>query len=673
MTNQLANGPSFLLNGGEAATLINKINWVHHPLGHPNSWDELLKQTLTLIFSNSCPMIVVWGSFNFTFYNDAYMHLNGNINHLEIIGKSLNSELFNGDYIKLKTSISNAFNGLSDSIKNFSVILNRQHYAEDCFFDLDVSPIRNTTGKILGAFVVCKEKSEQTKSIITQQEFTNLSKELEEVIEEYAATNEELSAANEEMLVMQQDLQRSEKLFKSIAINIPKSLVMVIDKNHRFITIEGDLLVKFGYESENYVGLHPTDIVAQQHYDATKHYYERVLAGETFSKEMKFNTGGTYMVHFVPLRNDIDEVTSGLIIALDITDIKQAEEKSVKLAAIVESSDDAIISKTLDSVITSWNDAAQRMFGYTAEEIIGEKIYKLIPQDRTNEEPDILNRLRKGEHVKHFETQRLTKQGHLIHVSLTISPLKDKEGNIIGLSKIARDITAQKLEEQRKNDFVAMVSHELKTPLTTISSYVQILLAKAKTEGNEFRTNALTRTEIQTKKMVTMIHDFLSLARLDDGKISLNKTIFDLHLLVEEVVTDAKILSSKHLIEILDCKKVTIYADRDKIGQVLNNLLSNAVKYSPSGGSIIIGCKIENDNIEIFVKDHGIGILPEDQQRLFQRFFRSSNEKLKGVSGFGIGLYLVSEVLRFHDSKMKLTSNENDGSTFSFILPLHKT
>lgn len=672
MTDDLTNEQDFLIHGGEAAFLINRVNWNAHPLGNPSVWDQLLKHTLSLILSNPCPMLVLWGSNNFTFYNDAFIKIIGKLSHDEVIGKPLSEQIFKENYSILQSHISNAYNGLSETVKNLGIILNRKNYAEDCFFDFDISPIRNATSEICGVFLVCKETTEKVKSLITQQDFAALSEELAEAIEEYATTNEELSAANEEMFNMQQDLQRSEKLFKSIAVNIPKSLIIVIDKNHRFITIEGDLMAKLGYGDRNYAGLHPTDVAPKERYDLTKHYYDRLLAGETFSEEMELSVGDIYKVHFVPLKNDVDEVTSGLIIAFDITDIKQAEERSVKLAAIVESSDDAIISKTLDSVITSWNDAAQRMFGYTAEEIIGEKIYKLIPTDRTNEEPEILNRLKNGEHVKHFETQRLTKAGNLIHVSLTISPLRDKDGNMIGLSKIARDITAQKLEEQRKNDFVAMVSHELKTPLTTISSYVQILLAKSKTEGDEFRINALTRTQVQTKKMVSMIHDFLSLARLDDGKITLNKSVFELHPLIEEVVTDAKILSTKNQIEIADCEEVLIYADRDKIGQVLNNLLSNAVKYSPAGGNILIGCKKDENTVHIFVKDNGIGITKEDQERLFQRFFRSSNEQLKGVSGFGIGLYLVSEVLRFHGSKMELVSEENEGSTFSFSLPLHQ-
>jgi two-component system sensor histidine kinase VicK len=355
---------------------------------------------------------------------------------------------------------------------------------------------------------------------------------------------------------------------------------------------------------------------------------------------------------------------------VDITDIKQAEEKGAKLAAIIESSDDAIVSKTLDSIITSWNDSAERMFGYKADEMIGQSILKIIPPDRQEEEPEILSRLRKGERVQHFETKRITKDHTLLDVSLTISPVKDSQGNIIGLSKIARDITEKKQEEQRKNDFIAMVSHELKTPLTSVKSYVQVLLERAKKDNDRFMITALSRADIQTRKMATMIHDFLSLARLQDGKISLRKEPFDLKELIEEVAGDSQFLTSNHSVELKDCRQVMVNADRDKITQVIMNLLSNAIKYSPNGGTITMGCEKKDEKVKIYVKDEGIGISLIDQKRLFERFYRVQNEKIKTVSGFGIGLYLVSEILRYHHSNIEVESKEGVGSTFYFLLPV---
>jgi two-component system sensor histidine kinase VicK len=353
---------------------------------------------------------------------------------------------------------------------------------------------------------------------------------------------------------------------------------------------------------------------------------------------------------------------------LDITESRLAEEKSARLSAIIDSSEDAIVSKTTEGIVTTWNNSAQRTFGYTSEEMIGQSILKLIPPDRQEEETMILTKLRKGERVEHFETVRVTKYNQKINVSLTISPIKDAQGKIIGLSKIARDITEKKQEELRKNDFIAMVSHELKTPLTSIRTYIQVLLSKSKNEEDVFKMNALTRADAQAKKMTSMIHDFLSLARLEEGKIRINKEEFELHDLIEEIANDAQFLTSSHNVKLVDCKDISINADKDKIGQVLINLLSNAIKYSPKGGTITMGCTQNGDNLKIYVSDEGIGISPTDQKRLFDKFYRVKDEKIRTISGFGIGLYLVAEILRYHDTEIKVESTEGIGSTFYFML-----
>jgi PAS domain S-box-containing protein len=315
--------------------------------------------------------------------------------------------------------------------------------------------------------------------------------------------------------------------------------------------------------------------------------------------------------------------------------IISTEEASSKLAAIIESSSDAIISKTPGGIITSWNKSAERMLGYSAEEMIGQSILKIIPPDRQDEEPQIIKRLISGERVENFDTLRLKKDGTLINISLSISPIKDTKGNIIGFSKIARDITEKKQEEMRKNDFIAIVSHELKTPLTSVKSYIQVLLAIAKKDDAEFRINALTRADIQIKKMTTLIQDFLNLARLEDGKMHLHKENFELHRFIEEIVNEAQFLATNHTIRFTDCMGIIINADKEKIGQVLNNLLSNAIKYSPKGGNITISCKPIDGKVRIAVTDEGVGINKGDQKKLFDRFYRVKNEKVKQFQGLG--------------------------------------
>jgi len=427
---------------------------------------------------------------------------------------------------------------------------------------------------------------------------------------------------------------------------------------------------KMGFNGKDYEGKHPAEVMPPERYEATRHLYDRVLAGETFAVERKTENGEDLTVHFIPLLNDSQEVYAGLIIALDITDIKQAEEKSAKLAAIIESSDDAIISKTLESVITSWNDSAERMFGYTAEEIIGETIYKLIPPDRQDEEPRIISRLKTGERVEHFETQRMTKHGTLLDVSLSISPVKDKQGNIIGVSKIVRDITERKLDENRKNDFIGMVSHELKTPLTSLTAIVQVLSARLKNSGDAFVPGALDKATLQVKRMTNMINGFLNISRLESGKILIEKRPFKVDQLLREMIDEAELTVSTHQIEFAGCGDLEVNADRDKIGSVISNLISNAIKYSPKGKVVQVKCEASDETLTVSIKDEGIGINPDDMEKVFDRYYRVVTDYNQHISGFGIGLYLSAEIIKRHDGRIWVESEPGVGSTFYFALPL---
>jgi PAS domain S-box-containing protein len=468
----------------------------------------------------------------------------------------------------------------------------------------------------------------------------------------------------------QEALVRSEKLFKSIALNIPGSMVIVIDKEHRYVTIEGEIMQKLGYDSLNYTGKHPLEVGSIERYEASRHLYERVLAGEKFSVERKGTNGEYYMVHLVPLKNEQDEVERALIIALDITNIKEAEEKSAKLAAIIESSDDAIVSKTFESVITSWNNSAKRIFGYTAEEIIGETIYKIIPPDRQDEEPMILSRLKTGERVEHFETKRLTKDGRLIDVSVTVSPIKDKQGNIIGLSKIARDITERKKDETRKNDFIGMVSHELKTPLTSLAAILQVAHAKLKNSEDPFLSGAMHKANIQVKRMSGMINGFLNISRLESGKILIEKSRFDIEKVIREVIDEINLTISSHSIHFMPCHAGEVYADPDKISSVISNLISNAIKYSPRGKQVDVKCELVEDKVIVSVRDEGMGIKPQDAEKIFDRYYRVESNHTRHISGFGIGLYLSAEIIKRHGGEIWVESESGKGSTFIFSIPL---
>lgn len=428
------------------------------------------------------------------------------------------------------------------------------------------------------------------------------------------------------------------------------------------------------YEADFLPGLHPDDRERINDHIRNFTFVKEISAGDY---DVEYRTIGAMdkKTRWIRSRGKVffnkqNTPTRFIGTVFDITDIKQADEQGALLAAIINTSNDAIISKNLDGVIESWNDAAMSMFGYSSEEMIGQSIYKIIPPEQHEEERRILSRLKKGEQLAHFETTRLTKDQKLLDISLTISPIKDKYGNITGLSKIARDITEQKMAEKQKNDFITIASHELKTPLTTIKSYVQILLARVRKEDDIFKINALTKVERQADNMSILIQNLLNNAKLADGSLEMEVGRFDVHVLLTEVARNAEVMYQTHKILITECEELFVIADRKKIAQVLNNLISNAVKYSPVGTDIIIDCKKDEGNAQISISDHGIGISRTDQAKMFDRFYRVQNEKVKNVSGFGIGLYLVAEILHFHKSKVYVESKENEGSRFYFDLPV---
>ncbi|MDB5111837.1 MAG: domain S-box-containing protein [Mucilaginibacter sp.] len=247
----------------------------------------------------------------------------------------------------------------------------------------------------------------------------------------------------------------------------------------------------------------------------------------------------------------------------------------------------------------------------------------------------------------------------------------DAKSNLSNYSGVITDITEEKQDELRKNDFIAMVNHELKTPLTSLKAYVQFVGTKLKQKEDGFIINLLKKIDTQVNKMNSLINGFLSLACLESGKIQLHKQFFNLNKLVKEIIDEASLVSQHHTITLLSCDNVRVHADREKISQVITNFLSNAIKYSPKGMLIEVKCEIVNNCARISVKDEGMGIKPQHLENLFDRYYRVENKSTSNIAGFGIGLYLCSEIIQRHNGKIGVESKVDIGSTFWFILPLH--
>ena len=492
----------------------------------------------------------------------------------------------------------------------------------------------------------------------------------------------------------------------------------------------------------------------------------------------------------------------------DVTEEKEAEKLRLLLSSIIESSDDAILSKTLDGIITSWNKGAENIFGFSESEAIGKHISLIIPPDLYSDEDMIVSKIKKGERVLHFNTIRLAKNGRKINVSLTVSPIKDKWGKIIGASKIARDITALKQKEyelkesknryaqllqnlpvavyttdvngyityynkaaaelwgrtptpgkdqwcgslkifkmdgtpvpisecpmavvlkegqyesdevfmierpdgtmrymiptpskifdlegkssgaintlvdvtiqvkaqqeseqiqQQKDDFLGIASHELKTPITVIKSYSQILEGLLKENGNLTEAAMATKMTQQADKINNLIVDLLDTTKINAGQLQFNDADFDFNEMVNEVLEDMKSTTQFHEIVVECGASCTVHSDKERIAQVVDNFITNAAKYSKKGNKIIVRTGLKDHQIVLSVQDFGIGISKDKKDKVFEQFYRvTAKGEPNTYPGIGLGLFISSEIIKREHGKIWVESEKGKGSVFSFSLP----
>jgi PAS domain S-box-containing protein len=380
-----------------------------------------------------------------------------------------------------------------------------------------------------------------------------------------------------------------------------------------------------------------------------------------------------------PIRMPNGELFGVVLVFRDISELRRAGHARAWLAAIIESSDDAIVSKTLDGNVTSWNPGAVRLFGYEPEEIIGRPITTIIPSELQNEEIEVLTRLRRGERVDNFETVRVAKDGRRIDVSLTVSPVRDEGGIIVGASKIARDITERKRAERelreadkRKDDFLAVLAHELRNPLAPMHNAAEIM-RRAKNERPELQ-RACDIMDRQLQHMTRLVEDLLDVARIGAGQVQLAPEVVELGSVIRSIEASLSSIfqtSGQQLTVSVCAEPVAVYADRTRLVQVFANLLQNANKYTPRGGRIDVDVRREADCAKVTVSDTGYGIPAEMLRGVFELYVQvdPSNQRTRG--GLGIGLALAKRLVELHGGTIEAHSpGEGQGSVFTVRLPM---
>jgi PAS domain S-box-containing protein len=390
-------------------------------------------------------------------------------------------------------------------------------------------------------------------------------------------------------------------------------------------------------------------------------------------------------VSVTALRRDDGTVFQFIGATEDISARKQAEEARDLLAAAVQHSDDAIITETLDGMISTWNPGAEIIFGYTAREALGKHTSIIVPPEYEHEDTAILARLRAGERVSHYETVRRRKDGSLVNVSLSVSPLKDTSGRITGASKIARDISQQKLAEKeikahsealremdrRKDEFLAILSHELRNPLAPIRQAAAISATARATEEQRRWATEVIRRQVQT--MSLLLDDLLDVSRITRGTLQLRGSEANLSEVIKAAIETARPLidARGHRFEVEAPRRTILFqADPLRLAQVLSNLLTNAAKYTHSGGSIRLVAEVDEQRIVVRVEDNGIGIAPAVLPRIFTMFSQAPEAQEHAAGGLGIGLALSKGLVELHGGTIEVRSaGAGLGSTFIVTLP----
>lgn len=576
---------------------------------------------------------------------------------LQLLGKSdaiLNlplaialPELMDRSYLKL---LDDVFTWGEPLVGNESkVLLMRNSKLETAYFNLVYQPLKDSLGVTTGIMMVAAEVTS--------------------------------------LVVVKQQLEESVSNFRSVVMNAHYALLVLKGKDW-IVEIANQPMLNLWDKSKEEVLGQPLmkilpELVGQPFPEHLRRVTETAKSFAIDEEVFYYNTPNginkKYVSFFYDPMLDKEGVVCGIIVGAE--DITERVENRLKTERAEEMLRIAIESANLGT--WHYDPASKRLtvsprlkelFGYKLDEEIS--YHSVMAQVTEEYRYMLLKAIRSSvSHGEHFNLEFSIVGNHdkkLRWMRATGRIYRDNESVPVRFSGILMEITEHKQDEIRKNDFIAMVSHELKTPLTSLKAYVQLLALKAKQSGDMFTIKSLTKVEGQVNKMNTMIRSFLDLSRLEAGKLNLNKERFRIDKLILEVVEEISLTDKTHTILLSACEPLEVFADREKIGQVVNNLLSNAIKYSHQGTKIQVGCELINGMVQVWVRDEGVGISKKDIEKVFSRFYRVENTPLKTVSGFGIGLYLSAEIVRRHNGNIWVESEEAKGSIFYFNLPLEE-
>lgn len=606
-----------------------------------------------------------------------------------IIGKTLleiRPEIKGQKFPDLLNKVYTTGTSHSNFDENVDLVINETR--QTVYRDYSYTPLKNTEGVTHSVLAMTIDVTERTLSRLREQQLLEeqsaINEELYASNEELAATNEELHEAQEAQQKLIETLEESEARFRNLIMDAPVAICVLKGPELIFDAINTECLKILG-KTTGVVGKSlreaSPELEKQSFLPLLDHVYqtgEPYFGNEamaSFEHSGKMVTGYFNFI-YKPLKDDKGAVEGIMIVATEVTDLIAArterENAETKFGLAIEAAQMGSWHIDPKTKHLHYNTTLAKLYGYEGEEMMtyDQAIAQVTEDCREKLVEEIEKAINDGGVYDVTFTQHRFNDNEIIWLRSLGKITQDEHGNYTIFSGVVMDITELKQDEQRKNDFIGMVSHELKTPLTSLKGYAQILHSRAKKQEDTFAANALTKVTDQVKKMTAMINGFLNISRLESGKIHLSKQHFNIDELIQENIEESDILITTHNIIFGSCASVNVFADRDKIGSVISNMISNAVKYSPEGKDIEIHCELIDKHIQISIKDQGMGIEQKDIPKLFDRFYRVESNQTQLISGFGIGLYLSAEIIRRHHGKIWVESQHGLGSTFFFTLPV---
>lgn len=551
-------------------------------------------------------------------------------------------------------------------------------------YDYILTPVLNEQGEVEAIAGTTRDVTERKlweESLAKgKEELQAINEEMAASNEELIATNEELALVNDELIIAQQKIEEGQVAFR-LAVNAVNFGTWFIHSVTREFVTDARLKELFGYHAEESLSIEQALAQITEEY---RSYVATKLENAIYNNGDYDVTYSVIGLHDNRLRwlravGNLKVDHSGTFsaftgVVMDITEqylaaaeIKRAEEN---LRMAVDAAGLGTFYINAKDRVFEASPKLKEFFGFLAdEEVPYEAAVNQIHADYRQEvaahvESAFINGTRFD-----IEYPIIGYHDGKVRWVHGVGEMQHNEGKDY-FTGILHEITESKQDEIRKNDFIGMVSHELKTPLTSVKAYIQVLLARLAQLEDNLVTGALEKANGQITKMTNMINGFLNISRLESGKIHIDRQVFDLAMLIKESEEETVATIESHEVIFEPVETTFVSADRDKIAQVIHNLISNAVKYSPRGSMINVACSTANGAVIVTVKDQGMGIKPEDITKIFERYYRVEGGHMNSISGFGIGLYLCAEIVHRHDGEIWSESEFGEGSVFSFSLPL---